>query len=214
MTASPVKKRILFLSFCLALGVWAYAERPNIVLVMADDVGPGDIAFYHRERTGNAEVIPTPNLDRLIAQGMRFDDAHSPAPLCAPTRFGMMTGSYSYRNYRPFRVCFGDSAWDPTLAGPMLADKAKTYIATQVRENPGRPFFLYYCSQAVHIPHAPPDTMDGEAIADTTPSPQFDMVRELDVQIEVLIDALEAAGVYENTLFHRFQSSLVNPTVS
>ena len=54
-------------------------KTPNVVLVMADDIGPGDIGFYHRQRTGKPELIPTPNLDRLIAEGMRFDDAHSAA---------------------------------------------------------------------------------------------------------------------------------------
>jgi arylsulfatase A-like enzyme len=52
-------------------------DLANIVVVMADDIGQGEIGFYHLERTGKPAVIPTPNLDRLASEGMRFDDAHS-----------------------------------------------------------------------------------------------------------------------------------------
>ena len=75
---------------------------PNIVVVLADDVGPGDLGVYHRERTGRPPVVPTPTLDALAAAGMRFDEAHSPASLCAPSRFGLLTGTYSYRMPRPY----------------------------------------------------------------------------------------------------------------
>ena len=64
---------------------------------MADDWGWSDIAAYRRYQ-GLSDPIPTPNLDRLCAEGMMFTDAHSPAALCAPTRFSMMTGSNPYRN--------------------------------------------------------------------------------------------------------------------
>jgi arylsulfatase A-like enzyme len=70
---------------------------PNVVMIMADDLGWSEIAAYRRYQ-GLHDPIPTPNLDRLVAEGMMFTDAHSPASLCAPTRFSMMTGSYPYRN--------------------------------------------------------------------------------------------------------------------
>lgn len=76
-------------------------SKPNIIVVMADDIGLGDIGFYHKQRTGQAPLVPTPNLDILVDEGMRFSDAHSPASLYAPTRFSMMTGNYSYRNDKP-----------------------------------------------------------------------------------------------------------------
>jgi arylsulfatase A-like enzyme len=95
----------------------------------------------------------------------------------------------------------GDSHWDPTLAGPMLAEKAQRYIEKRVSAAPGQPFFIYYCSQAVHIPHTPPEELDGVRIAGTTPGPHGDMVRELDAQVGVLIKTLKEAGVYDNTLF-------------
>lgn len=67
---------------------------PNVVFVLADDIGFGDLATYGGK-------LPTPNLDRLAAEGIRFTDAHSPAALCAPSRFSMLTGSYPYRSESP-----------------------------------------------------------------------------------------------------------------
>ena len=57
------------------------ATKPNIVFILADDLGYGDVACYNR-----ASKIPTPNLDRLAVDGMRFTDAHSPSTVCTPTR--------------------------------------------------------------------------------------------------------------------------------
>lgn len=73
------------------------ADLPNVVMIMADDWGWSDIAAYRRFQ-GLDDPIPTPNLDRLVSEGLMFTDAHSPAALCAPTRFSMMTGSNPYRN--------------------------------------------------------------------------------------------------------------------
>jgi len=69
-----------------ALGSTAAAAKPNIVVIMADDLGWRDLHCY-----GNAQ-IDTPCLDRLAAEGMRFTDAYSAAPVCSPTRAAMMTG--------------------------------------------------------------------------------------------------------------------------
>lgn len=70
----------------------AAAEAPNVVIVMADDMGYGDVrALNPRSR------IPTPHLDRLAAQGMTFLDAHTPSAVCTPTRYGLLTGRYSWR---------------------------------------------------------------------------------------------------------------------
>ncbi len=64
--------------------------RPNIVILMADDLGYGDLGSYNAR-----SKIPTPNLDRLASQGMRFTDAHSPSGVCTPTRYGVLTGRYA-----------------------------------------------------------------------------------------------------------------------
>ena len=62
--------------------------KPNIIFILADDLGYGSIGCY-----GNAEV-KTPNMDRLAATGMRFTDFHSNGALCTPTRAALMTGRY------------------------------------------------------------------------------------------------------------------------
>ncbi|MHC4996544.1 MAG: sulfatase-like hydrolase/transferase, partial [Planctomycetota bacterium] len=73
-------------------GVIDGAEHPNIVLILADDLGYGDVACYNPE-----SKVPTPHLDRLAAQGMRFTDAHSPSTVCSPTRYSLMTGRMAFR---------------------------------------------------------------------------------------------------------------------
>jgi arylsulfatase A len=65
---------------------------PNIVFILADDLGYGDIRAFNPESS-----IPTPYLDRLAAEGMRFTDAHSGSAVCSPTRYGILTGRYCWR---------------------------------------------------------------------------------------------------------------------
>jgi arylsulfatase A-like enzyme len=92
----------------------------------------------------------------------------------------------------------GDYHWNPANMGPLLASKAVDFITEAPTD---KPFFVYYCSQAVHLPHTPPDSLDGHKIRGTSPSLHLDMVRELDVQVGMLIKALKASGQYDNTLF-------------
>src|SRR5207245_3634539 len=68
-------------------------QRPNIVYILADDLGYGDLGCYNPE-----SKIPTPNLDKLAAQGTRFTDAHAPTSVCTPTRYAILTGRYCWRN--------------------------------------------------------------------------------------------------------------------
>ena len=67
-------------------------DRPNIILIMADDLGYGDIGCY-----GNTQ-IKTPNLDRLADEGLKFLDYHSNGSVCSPTRAALMTGRYQQRS--------------------------------------------------------------------------------------------------------------------
>ena len=69
----------------------AAAERPNIVLILADDLGYGDVGF------NGCRDIPTPNLDRLAALGVRFANGYSSHPFCSPMRAGLMTARYQHR---------------------------------------------------------------------------------------------------------------------
>ncbi|MGJ8679024.1 sulfatase family protein [Paraglaciecola sp.] len=80
------------------------ASQPNIVVIMADDVGIGDISALHRRYTNKPVVVETPAIDSLAAQGMSFTDAHSPTALCAPTRYSVMSGNNTYRAYAKWGV--------------------------------------------------------------------------------------------------------------
>lgn len=70
----------------------AAPSRLNIVYILADDLGYGDPGCYNPE-----SKIPTPNLDRLAREGVRFTDAHAPSAVCTPTRYGLLTGRYAWR---------------------------------------------------------------------------------------------------------------------
>ena len=67
------------------------AAKPNVVVIIADDLGYGDLGCY------GATKVKTPNADKLAAQGLRLTDAHSSAAVCTPTRYSLMTGQYAWR---------------------------------------------------------------------------------------------------------------------
>ena len=77
----------------LAKGMAGPPAKPNIVYILADDLGYGDVGCYNA-----ASKIPTPFLDRLAAEGIRFTDAHAPDAVCTPTRYGLLTGRYCFRS--------------------------------------------------------------------------------------------------------------------
>ncbi|WP_111708234.1 sulfatase family protein [Lutibacter citreus] len=312
----------------LAFGFSAKAQKndkPNVIVVLADDLGTGDISHYRRLHS-NKIILETPHIDQLANEGMIFTNAHSPAALCATSRYAIMTGNSCYRSkegwgvwggysksviqdeqltlgrlmkqanyntaffgkwhigtsfprkdnsevsfisnrqekknprvpiditkilYGPKQLGFdyslslpagiqnmpyaiyenhewlkmrdnstirvidkeymdnlgtdhfnkpgyGDSNWNPSEIGPILANKAVDYIAKNAHNE--EPFFMYYCSQAVHTPHDPPTEINGIKIKGTTPSKHLDMVKELDEQVGMLINELKQQGIYENTV--------------
>lgn len=67
------------------------APRPNIIVIMADDIGYGDVSCYGATR------VKTPNLDRLASQGLRFTDGHAASATCTPSRYSLLTGEYAWR---------------------------------------------------------------------------------------------------------------------
>ncbi|MBX7167748.1 MAG: arylsulfatase [Pirellulales bacterium] len=75
--------------------------RPNIVMILADDLGYGDLHCYNPDRG----KIPTPHLDRLAASGMRFTDAHSSSACCSPSRYALLTGRYHWRTRLQAGIC-------------------------------------------------------------------------------------------------------------
>ncbi|AUP80569.1 sulfatase family protein [Flavivirga eckloniae] len=314
--------KTLFLYF-LALSIQSFGQsKPNVIVVLADDIGVGDISHY-RKRHSDKIIVETPALDKLAKEGIIFTDARSPAALCAPTRYAIMTGNHCYRSYAPWGVWgsyqrsplkpnqltlgslmknagyktsffgkwgfgidfprkdditkvyrgdrskpeldvnvtkvlgngpkqhgfdysllfpagiqdvpyvvyeneqwmplhkkseityisqenmtkigvkldksegLGDSYWDPHDMGPLLANKAVEYIKSSKKNEP---FFMYYCALAVHKPHTPAASLNGKSIAGTTPSKHLDLVKELDIQMDMLIKTLKQKGIYENTL--------------
>lgn len=312
---------LLFLA--LILGQATGADRPNVIVIMADDIGLGDLGFHHRERTGDAPQAATPTIDALAEGGLWLTDAHSPTALCSPSRYSVMTGNYTYRSYTPWGVwqsfrrspvtendatlgsvaraagyttgfigkwhmggdfamlegegiyrgedrgdtplnvdatrwiaggpqdrgfdydftvsCgvqgpfyvpyengewyplgpdselinlnentakdpffvsdkgpgTGDSNWDARSLNILMATKAADFIHASAGDDP---FLLTYWTSAVHIPHAPPEQLDGEPMKNTTPTPHMDMIRVLDWEVATIVKALRDTGTYENTL--------------
>jgi arylsulfatase A-like enzyme len=83
---------IILLSLALASpAAHADSPRPNIVFVLADDLGPGDLGF------SGGKIVPTPNIDRIAAEGIRFERYYSAAPICSPSRCGLITGNFPAR---------------------------------------------------------------------------------------------------------------------
>lgn len=328
MKQIKLKYFLLFIFFMTGLSNQTFAEKgsqPNVIVILADDIGTGDISHYRRIHSDNI-ILETPHIDKLAEEGMIFTNAHSPAALCATTRYAIMTGNSCYRSVEPWGVWggyqkfvirdeqmtlgrlmkqanyntaflgkwhigtgfpqkenpellfisnrqekrnpqvpvditnilygpkqlgfdyslslpagiqnvpyaiyenhqwlklrenstigiidqsyydrlgidhfnkpgWGDSEWDPSEIGPLLANKAVDYIAKHA--NKEKPFFMYFCSQAVHTPHAPPVEINGIKIKGTTPSRHMDMIKELDEQVGMLVDELKKQGIYDNTV--------------
>jgi arylsulfatase A len=82
-------------------------RRPNIVILYADDMGYGDLGVNNP-----ASKIPTPHLDRLASQGMRFTDAHSSSGICSPSRYALLTGRFHWRKFHEIVNSFGPPALD------------------------------------------------------------------------------------------------------
>lgn len=86
-----MKKAALLLTGLLG-GLFVQADvKPNVVLIMADDLGVGDVGCY------GSEKIKTPNIDRLAEQGMRFTDAHATGAVCTPSRYSILSGRYYWQ---------------------------------------------------------------------------------------------------------------------
>jgi len=318
-------------------------QLPNIIFILADDIGYGDLGCYGGK-------IPTPNLDALAANGIRFTDAHSPAALCAPSRFGLLTGSYPYRAYKAggawntnspsifsdpynhtnagkkvtvaeilqkagYRTAFfgkshlggdirdkdgqlireqnrisemdfskgvhqsinefgfdysyslpsgiqhepfaffengnfapfdpekpaddsstrlwlngryemkngvseivehakqpgkGDVDYNSSQTGIMMIDKAKGFINRHLKANKAkaedRPFLIYFASQAIHVPHTPPNDFDGDdsvinqKVNGISGGRTGDFIYELDLQVGALLQKLKDEGISDNTM--------------
>jgi arylsulfatase A len=97
-------------------------EHPNVVIILADDLGYGDVSCYN-----DRAKVPTPHIDRLASQGIRLTDAHSPCTVCTPTRYGLMTGQM------PFRIPRGGMVFSG-VGGPSLIESGRLTLAGLLRD--------------------------------------------------------------------------------
>ncbi|MFT5125904.1 MAG: arylsulfatase A [Verrucomicrobiales bacterium] len=112
---------IVFSCAC-SVAVGEESSLPNIVLIVADDMGYGDVGCYNLQ-----SKIPTPNMDRLAREGIRFTDAHSADSVCTPSRYAMMTGRYCWRTQLKRGVLFNYE--------PPLIEKGRMTVASLLRQN-------------------------------------------------------------------------------
>jgi arylsulfatase A len=112
--------RLLALASLLAFASHGFA-KPNVVVILADDLGVGDV-----RRLNPQGKIATPRLDALAAAGMTFTDAHSPSAVCSPTRYGLLTGRYAWRTKLQSGVLGGLS--------PRLIEPGRETIASLLKK--------------------------------------------------------------------------------
>ena len=83
-------------------------ERPNLLILYADDLGYGDLGVQNP-----GSKIPTPHLDRLAGEGLRFTDGHSSSGICTPSRYALLTGRHHWRDFHGIVNAFGESVFAP-----------------------------------------------------------------------------------------------------
>ena len=96
--------------------------KPNFVVILADDMGWGDLGAYNP-----SSRIPTPRMDQMARESRRFLDAHSPSGVCTPTRYGLLTGRYSWRGKLKSGVLQGYS--------PALIEPGRPTLASHLKAN-------------------------------------------------------------------------------
>ncbi|WP_051941756.1 sulfatase family protein [Maribacter forsetii] len=110
------------------------SKLPNIILILADDLGYGDLGSYNDQ-----SLVPTPNLDKLASEGISFTNAYCPVSVCTPSRYALMTGTYPFRswkksgvlaNYEPSMISDGQLTLPKMLkeAGYMTAGFGKWHL--------------------------------------------------------------------------------------
>lgn len=100
----------------------AQTSKPNVVFILADDFGYGSVNSYGADKS----LLRTPHIDGLAEAGMRFTNAHTPASICTPTRYGFLTGRYPWRSPMKFGVT------DPN--GPLLPDPDRVTVADILKD--------------------------------------------------------------------------------
>ena len=116
---------MLKISFLFVLGASSQTlektkkdQKPNIIYILADDLGIGDLSIYNEN-----SKIHTPHLDKMGKEGMKFTDAHTSSAVCTPTRYGILTGRYNWRTPLKEFVTWGNS---PSLIQKKPINSCKT----------------------------------------------------------------------------------------
>lgn len=114
--------KLLLVSLLAVLSSLEAAPKPNIIFILCDDLGYGDVKCFNPE-----SKIVTPNMDAMASRGMKFTDVHSPSSVCSPTRYGVITGRYSWRSRLQSGVLGGLS--------PRLIEPDRMTVASMLKDN-------------------------------------------------------------------------------
>jgi arylsulfatase A-like enzyme len=118
ISMKPILRLLALCTMPLLPHVADAVDRPNVILIYADDVGYGDLGCY------GATGVDTPNLDRLARTGLRFTSAYASASTCTPSRYSLLTGEYAFRN-RDAIILPGNA--------PLIIDPAKPTVASLLK---------------------------------------------------------------------------------
>ncbi len=157
----------------------AAAAKPNIIVIMADDLGYGDVSCY------GATAVQTPAIDRLALEGVRFTSGYCSASTCTPTRYSFLTGTRHNQSIHNGigRIGFYTGGMKARLRDEDLADAWLRQAQHWIEQNRNRPFFLFFASHDIHVPRMPHERFQGK----TSLGYRGDAIVELDWCVDALL---------------------------
>ncbi len=134
-------------------------QRPNIIYILADDMGLGDVSAYNPQSAWR-----TPHLDQLAREGVKFTDAHSSSAVCTPSRYSLLTGRYAWRSRLKSRVLFGYS--------PPLIEPGRLTVPALLRQHGYRTAMIGKWHLGIDWARQPADTPPADYEAPVGPGPR------------------------------------------